>query len=552
MRLLRLLEPFLDEGLPRWLRDAVAIGALLAAILLGLSSIRVGSPDTGIHLYVGADRVTIADISPWGDAARSSLRSGMVVLKYNEYQISQVADDPDQSPSPRESWAAIVEEPMWALSALPVDAYDQALADSSTPWTAIQYYDPPRNPMEEGWPAFVGGVLLLAGIWWWLLGVRVAPLTRLATAAGVAAGVPLLLVPYAMGWGYERYLWSTLLVPVAFCPLADGLAAMLPTDTHRRTRTILLTVVLAALAGGLLLVQGGSGQLSTVLAAAIAAGVLLTPAVPLLRTIGKERLDSWHPAATPLELAALVGTPILGLLVLAVRGPQLVWLLAVWVVLLIVAQRFTIAPLTRDVRRTRLQRDLVVEATEAERARIATDLHDVAIQELTMLAMRLDAKGDEESAGAAREVAERVREICGDLRLPLLDDFGVGPSLEWLVERLERVTPGRITLEHNDGSRLPADVELAIFRVAQEALGNAVRHGAPPIVVRFSVVGGRASLAVDDAGPGIGADAMGAAQQAGHFGLLNMQQRAEQVGALLDIRAWPGGGTHVGLEWRPT
>ncbi len=552
MRALRLLEPILEEGLPRWLRDALAIAAVLAAILLGLSSIRVGSPDTGIHLYVGPDRVTIADISPWGDASRSSLRPGMVVLQYNEYQVSQVADDPDQAPAPQESWPAILEEPMWALSAVPVEAYDQALASGSTPWTAIRYYDPPRNPMEEAWPAFGGGVLLLAGIWWWLLGLRVAPPTQLATAAGVAAATPLLLVPYAMGWGYQPYLLSALLVPVAFLPLADGLVGFLPSDAHRRTRTILLTVALVALGGGLVLVQTGSSLVSTLLVAALAAGVLLTPAVPLLRSSGKERLDSWHPAATPLEVAALVGTPILGLLVLAVRNPQLVWLLAVWVVLLIVAQRFTIAPLTRDVRRTRLQRDLVVEATEAERARIATDLHDVAIQELTMLAMRLDAKGDEESAGAAREVAERVREICGDLRLPLLDDFGVGPSLEWLVERLERVTPGRITLEHNDGTRLPADVELAIFRVAQEALGNAVRHGAPPIVVRFSVVGGRASLSVDDAGPGIGADAMGAAQQAGHFGLLNMQQRAEQVGALLDIRAWPGGGTHVGLEWRPT
>jgi signal transduction histidine kinase len=552
MRPLRLLEPFLDEGLPRWLRDALALGAVLAAILLGLSSIRVGSPDTGIHLYVGPDRVTIADISPWGEAARSSLRPGMVVLRYNEYQVSEVTDDADQSPAPREEWAAIVDEPMWALSALSPEAYDHALADGSTPWTAIAYYDPPRSPMQEAWPAFVGGILLLAGVWWWLLGVRVAPLTRLATAAGVVAAAPLLLVPYAMGWGYERYLWSTFVLPAAFFPLADGLVALLPADAHRRTRTLLLTVVLVALAGGLVLVQTGSGLVSTLLVAALAGGVLLVPAVPLLRSSGRERLDSWHPAATSLEVAALVGTPILGLVVLAVRGPQLIWLLAVWVVLLIVAQRFTIAPLTRDVRRTRLQRDLVVEATEAERARIATDLHDVAIQELTMLAMRLDAKGDEESAGAAREVAERVREICGDLRLPLLDDFGVGPSLEWLVERLERVTPGRISLEHNDGSRLPADVELAIFRVAQEALGNAVRHGAPPIVVRFSVIGGRASLSVDDAGPGIGADAMGAAQQAGHFGLLNMQQRAEQVGALLDIRAWPGGGTHVGLEWRPT
>lgn len=58
------------------------------------------------------------------------------------------------------------------------------------------------------------------------------------------------------------------------------------------------------------------------------------------------------------------------------------------------------------------------------------------------------------------------------------------------------------------------------------------------------------SLSVDDAGPGIAPDAGAAAEQGRHFGLLNMQQRAEQIGAILDIRRWPGGGTHVALEWR--
>jgi signal transduction histidine kinase len=288
------------------------------------------------------------------------------------------------------------------------------------------------------------------------------------------------------------------------------------------------------------------------LAAGLAGGILLIPAAQLYREGRESQFMTMQPALTPLDLAAIVLTALLALAVLAFRAPGWLWVLVFWVVVLVAAQRFTIAPLTRTVRRTRLQRDLVMEATEAERARIATDLHDVALQELTMLAMRLDAKGDAGSADAARDVAERVREICGDLRLPLLDDFGVGPALEWLVERLEGVTPGRVTLVQNDGARLPPEVELAIFRVAQEALGNAVRHGAPPIVVRFQAAGDRASLSVDDAGPGIGPDAGEAAQQAGRFGLLNMQQRAEQVGALLDVSAWPAGGTHVGLEWRAT
>ena len=84
-----------------------------------------------------------------------------------------------------------------------------------------------------------------------------------------------------------------------------------------------------------------------------------------------------------------------------------------------------------------------------------------------------------------RTVADRLRAICGDLRLPILDDLGVGPALDWLVLRIERLAGGEVRLERADGTRPPPDVELAIFRVAQEALANAVKHGQPPIVVRY-------------------------------------------------------------------
>jgi signal transduction histidine kinase len=90
----------------------------------------------------------------------------------------------------------------------------------------------------------------------------------------------------------------------------------------------------------------------------------------------------------------------------------------------------------------------------------------------------------------------------------------------------------------------------AFFRVAQEALANAVKHGKPPIVVRYSSTDTGVSLSIDDAGPGIAPDAGEEAERSGHFGLLNMEQRAEAIGAILDVRRWPTGGTHVALEWR--
>ncbi len=106
-------------------------------------------------------------------------------------------------------------------------------------------------------------------------------------------------------------------------------------------------------------------------------------------------------------------------------------------------------------------------------------------------------------------------------------------------------------LERADDARHSPDVELAIFRVAQEALANAVKHGKPPIVVRYRSTPGGISLAIDDAGPGITDQAPADAEKAGRFGLLNMAQRAEQIGAILDVKRWPSGGTHVALEWRP-
>ena len=137
-------------------------------------------------------------------------------------------------------------------------------------------------------------------------------------------------------------------------------------------------------------------------------------------------------------------------------------------------------------------------------------------------------------------MSDRLRAICGDLRLPILDDLGVGPALDWLVLRIERLAGGEVRLERADGTRPPPDVELAFFRVAQEALSNAVKHGRPPIIVRYRV-DRRRRLAVDRrrrarASPPTPACAP---STTGHFGLLNMQQRAEAIGAILDVRRWP-------------
>jgi two-component system NarL family sensor kinase len=95
-------------------------------------------------------------------------------------------------------------------------------------------------------------------------------------------------------------------------------------------------------------------------------------------------------------------------------------------------------------------------------------------------------------------------------------------------------------------------VELAAFRIAQEAVSNAVRHGRPPIRVRCRSTTDGLRLTIEDAGDGPGVVevlALQTAPEPTRRGMLGMAQRAEQIGATLDVHRGEGGGTIVGLGW---
>jgi signal transduction histidine kinase len=377
-----------------------------------------------------------------------------------------------------------------------------------------------------------------------------------AVPLGVAVGVPLMALAFNAGGG-TQYLARLVLPAAAALPVAHLLAWRHPDPAWRRA----LFAVSIVLAGVVALLVAGSnvsgplpdgpfelGNSSTRLTVYLSMGLIAL--VPGLGGALAEAPDGAAPTSR-LDLLAIGFTPGAAMTALPGYSPTL-WLFGLWLLALVAWRRFTIAPLLGLAQRTQRQRDLAVAAVEAERARLAADLHDDALQEISALVRRLDAAGDTENAELARGVAERLRAITSDLRLPLLDDLGAGPALEWLVGRVRPLADGDVSLERSDPARPPANVELAVFRVAQEALANAVKHGATPITVRYRVGDdGGVSLSVDDAGPGIEPDAADRALQAGHLGMANMQQRAQQIGALLDVRRWPTGGTHVRLEWRP-
>jgi signal transduction histidine kinase len=389
-----------------------------------------------------------------------------------------------------------------------------------------------------GWPLVMGvGLAALVGF-----SIRRGFLggawTDAAVPLAAAVGVPVML---AGALSYEYGPSPIGVVPTALAALcvAHVLALRHP-DAVWRKRLFESSAALVAVITVLALVGGGG--LATVLIGLVA---LIPGMIAFADDAGEpramtSRLETMAIALTP-GVGATMLFPSIGLI-----------LLGAWLVAIVVWRQFTLNPLLGMAQRTQLQRDVAVAAAETERARLAADLHDDALQQLTMLVRTLDEGGQKGAADEAREIATKLRSVVGDLRLPILDDLGAGAALEWLVERVEPLAGGPVKLERSDDSRPPANVELAVFRVAQEALTNAIKHGKPPIAVRYDVrTDGRVTLAIDDAGEGIGTEAAAEAPTQGHFGLVNMQQRAEQIGALLDVRRWPAGGTRVALEWRP-
>jgi signal transduction histidine kinase len=556
--------------------DRLAMAIAGIALAVGLATIGLGRYESGIQLTTSGEYVVVSNVQPRSVAAQYGLRPGMIVTELQGLTLIRMPQTiyPSVEPTPDPITGEYLEpKPIGVLPAVPtvvhVDpivlanllstsptnlaAIEPGLLQQAAPdvCCSVQLYDDGTDGIRMTLPTYVLGVGLLMLVGWWLASGRAGETLRpLAIPLAVATAVPFLVQPLDASWATALLVISVVLTVTAMVPLAAALLARIDDEQDRRFASVAAAgCAIGAVAVGLVALGNqpwyGEGWARWTLVGAI-------PFIPGLGAAGPIRRtnDPAMPAASgrlleSTEYAVIGATPAV-----ALASPTALFPLALWFILVLLAGRFTIRPLARLATRAVLQRDLIVAATEAERARVAADIHDDALQELTLLVHRLDAAGDTEGAEIARTVSDRLRAICGDLRLPILDDLGVGPALDWLVVRIERLAGGEVRLERSDGTRPPADVELAFFRVAQEALANAVKHGKPPILVRYATTAGGATLSIDDAGPGIQPEAREGGDRAGHFGLLNMQQRAEAIGAILDVRRWPAGGTHVALDWR--
>jgi signal transduction histidine kinase len=569
-------------------RDRAALVIAALAFGLGMWPLTFGHFDPGIGVGVdaAAGRLVITSVDPLGPAARDGLQPGMVVLRFNAQTLISLPEpvyapvDPSQGPdgdqkivgaqpsaptnllSP-EILSTFVGRRVEGLDV--IQPWDLATGSAASGYATIGVFYPGWFTVpESGFFLLPGLAILLIGGWWLATGRAGESLRGLALPLVTAVATPFLVMPAHVSGIPAAMILAGLARVAGVIPLAIGLADRVEPSLDRRFAfaSILLFSIAASLVVIAAVVEPVTAQTPfPYLAWGLIGAIPFVPGVIAAGPVdirGDRATPGDQPTGTrangagrllrSTELALAGATPFFAL---PVESSYNFWPLLLWVVAIAVAGRFTVRPLARLATRATLQRDLVVAATEAERARLAADIHDDALQELTLLVRRLESAGDTEGAEIGRTVADKLRAICGDLRLPILDDLGVGPALDWLVLRIERLAGGEVRLERSDEARHNPDVELAIFRVAQEALANAVKHGKPPIVVRYRSTPAGISLAIDDAGPGIAADAPDAAESAGRFGLLNMAQRAEQIGAILDVRRWPSGGTHVALEWRP-
>lgn len=207
--------------------------------------------------------------------------------------------------------------------------------------------------------------------------------------------------------------------------------------------------------------------------------------------------------------------------------------------------------------RLRLSSALIVETQERERRYLARELHDEVGQLLTALSLGLEraAKQTRGSHGSAMtaartlslELLARVRNISGSLRPPMLDDLGLLPTLEWHLDRVRQLTQLEVTLAHDGADRRFApELEIAVYRVVQEALTNVVRHaGVGRAMVRLW--SNSTTLAVQIVDHGVGFDSK--VSPSGSAGLLGMQERVELLDGCYTVETNPGAGTSITAEF---
>ena len=204
----------------------------------------------------------------------------------------------------------------------------------------------------------------------------------------------------------------------------------------------------------------------------------------------------------------------------------------------------------------------MLRVREDERKTLSRDLHDNIIQALIGLDFQIsqarrtvdpeDGPNLEQFQQYVREVISSLRQICTDLRPPVLDSLGLVAAIRYLVRTFNQQSGVQISLsvDGNEEQILPEDVELSLFRSLQEALNNIRKHAGPcQVSIALCIKPESVTLEIADDGAGfVPPEHMGALIRDGHFGLIGIQEQIDLVEGNFAVHSVPGEGSRVVIQ----
>jgi signal transduction histidine kinase len=496
--------------LTRWMRYALVAVATSIAIYSLITS-ATAQPDPGVG--IAGDGSTVTDVLPGSPVWRDGIRAGDVVLELRD------ASSP-------EGWQLLAQGPEGVYAS-----------------------------MASSHLAQLRGTLPVS-----LLGAAIMLMASIALVRGRRLGAA--FIPVAVAIVSISLLVTgnlrDLVLGGAGAFLVAG-AALLVIAPRRAITRGAAAVCVGMAAAWLLAIQVAPNVLDPLDAArlpAMAGCTVVGMSIAIDRRKVLKRLAS-PTGPNPLDLIYLPATLALALLGLLVLDLPILFVAGVVVVLLLLypSARHAASRAIEHLFIGDVRRQAELRAIEQERARLAREIHDAPLQELAAVIRRLDARPDTRAETAAlRQVAAQLRDVVTTLRPPVLEDLGLVAALQDLGDALAESNPSwQISVQVDDleapGGRLDPDVETAVFRIAQEACANAVRHSGGRVL---KLVGSVALEAIDlvviDDGPGVDSSRVASARRLGRFGLDSMRDRAASVGGSLEMKR-SADGFIVRFQW---